>query len=150
MKSCLRSLAATAVVFLSVNTCLEAQARRPPEPTPAVRAILDALRTYQVVGLGTGEHNNEQGHAFILTLIRHPDFSATSADLVVECGNARYQDVMDRFIAGEDVRDDLVRRSWQDTTQPHEGFSVGLNQSIGGSPRMGKHDRGSAGVGAER
>ena len=30
--------------------------------------------------------------------------------------NARYQTVMDRFVAGEDVADVDLRRVWQDTT----------------------------------
>jgi hypothetical protein len=38
-------------------------------------------------------------------------------DIVVEFGTARYQDVIDRFIRGEDVADDSLRRVWQDTTQ---------------------------------
>jgi hypothetical protein len=77
-----------------------------------------------------GEHNSEQGHAFLLSLVRHTDFASTGTDLVVECGNARYQDVMDRFVAGEDVPYDSLRRSWQDTTQPSAGCDVPLHEEL--------------------
>jgi hypothetical protein len=35
---------------------------------------------------------------------------------VVECGNARYQDVVDRYIAGEPVARDQLKRVWAETT----------------------------------
>jgi hypothetical protein len=38
-------------------------------------------------------------------------------DIVVEFGDAQYQDVMDRFVRGEEVAYESLRRVWQDTTQ---------------------------------
>jgi hypothetical protein len=38
-------------------------------------------------------------------------------DVVVEFGNARYQDRVDRFVRGEDVPYESLRRVWLDTTQ---------------------------------
>ena len=37
----------------------------------------------------------------------------------MEFGNSRYQDVIDRFIRGEEVPGEILRRVWQDTTIPH-------------------------------
>ena len=34
-------------------------------------------------------------------------------------GNARYQDVVDRFVSGQDVAYTDLRRAWQDTTVSH-------------------------------
>ena len=68
--------------------------------------------------MGEGTHDNEQGHAFRLSLIRDPRFATTVNDIVVECGNFRYQDLMDRFVRGDDVPYDALRRVWQNTTQP--------------------------------
>src|SRR6266516_2044135 len=76
---------------------------RPAVPIEPTAAILDAFRSHRVVMLGEGAHGNEQGHAFRLSLIRDPSFNLTVNDVVVECGNARYQDLMDRFVRGEDV-----------------------------------------------
>jgi hypothetical protein len=89
---------------------------RPAVPIEPITAILDAFKTHQIVALGEGPHGNEQGHAFRLSLIRDPRFATTVNDIVVECGNARYQDVMDRFARGEEVSEDVLRPSWQDTT----------------------------------
>jgi hypothetical protein len=69
------------------------------------------------VALGEGLHGNEQGHAFRLTLIRDPRFAAIVNDIVVECGNAKYQDVMDRFVRGDEVPYETLRQVWQNTTQ---------------------------------
>src|SRR5262249_20390364 len=92
-------------------------------PQPAVRldpisAIVDAFKTHAVVALSEGRHNNEQGYAFRLALIRDPRFATVANDIVVESGSSKYQDVMDRFVRGESIPDVVLRRAWQDTTQP--------------------------------
>jgi hypothetical protein len=112
------------------SSIVRGQAPAPAEPTEPIAAILQALRSYQVVGLGLGEHNNEQGHAFLLSLVRHTGFPAVGADLVVECGSARYQDVMDRFIAGQEVPYEVLRRAWEDTTQPHAGCDTPIHEEL--------------------
>ena len=123
------ALVALSITVISFGN-LQAQASSPAVPIEPVRAILNAFQSYQVVGLGTGAHNNEQGHAFVLSVIRHADFPAAGADLVVECGTARYQDVMDRFISGEEVRREVLRRAWEDTTQPHAGCETPIHEEL--------------------
>jgi hypothetical protein len=86
-------------------------------PLDPITAILEAFRTHSVVALGEGNHGNEQGFAFRLSLIRDPRFASVVNDIIVESGNALYQDVMDRFVAGDDVPYDSLRRAWQNTTQ---------------------------------
>jgi hypothetical protein len=55
-----------------------------------------------------------------MALIRDPRFVAVVNDIVVEFGNSRYQDLMDRFVDGDDnVPYAQLRHVWQDTTQPH-------------------------------
>ena len=88
-------------------------------PIEPIAAILEAFKAHQIVALGEGLHGNEQGHMFRLSLIFDPRFTAVVNDIVVEFGNSRYQDVMDRFIRGENVPGETLRRVWQDTTQPH-------------------------------
>jgi Haem-binding uptake, Tiki superfamily, ChaN len=89
---------------------------RPAVPVEPIGAILDAFRAHPVVALGE-DHGNEQGHAFRLALIRDPRFAANVNDVVVEFGSARHQDLMDRFVRGDDVSDEALRHVWQDTTQ---------------------------------
>jgi hypothetical protein len=102
------------VVAVLSTTPSSGQRTKPPavaiEP---VAAILDAFRSYSIVALGEGPHNNEQAHAFRLSLIRNPAFAMTVNDIVVEFGNSRYQDVMDRFVQGGNVPDNLLRQVWQ-------------------------------------
>lgn len=83
--------------------------RSPAVPLDAVTAIIDAYRSHTLVALGEGPHGNEQGHAFRLSLIRDPRFSSVVSDIVVECGNGRYQDIVDRFIRGEPVTEEALR-----------------------------------------
>jgi hypothetical protein len=89
----------------------------PAAPVEPIAAILDAFRSHNIVALDEGVHGNEQGHALRLSLIRHPDFADAVNDIVVEFGNSRYQDVMDRFTRGEDVQQAQLREVWQNTTQ---------------------------------
>jgi erythromycin esterase-like protein len=93
---------------------------RPALPVDPTKAILDAFQMYQVVALGEGSHGNEQAHRFRLALIRNPRFPNVVNDIVVESGSARHQDVMDRFIRGENVPAEVLSRVWRDTTQPTE------------------------------
>lgn len=88
---------------------------KPAAPLDATSAIIDAFQTHDIVALGEGSHGNEQGHAFRLSLIRDPRFSQVANDIVVESGNALYQDVIDQFVGGKDVPYEELRRVWQDT-----------------------------------
>ena len=92
----------------------------PPDAVPmeAIPALLKLFSSYQVVGLGEGPHGNLEGHAFRLKLLRDPRFPEAIDDILVESGTARYQEVMDRYIRGEPVPRQELRRAWEDTTNP--------------------------------
>src|SRR5205823_2314544 len=68
--------------------------------------------------------------AFRLSLIRDPRFAATVNDIVVEFGNAHYQDLMDRFVNGEDVPENSLCRVWQNTTQPDTIWDVPIYEEF--------------------
>jgi hypothetical protein len=88
------------------------------KPVDPVEVIADAFKTHVIVALGNIEFaGNEQGHAFQVSLLRDPRISSVVDDIVVEFGDARYQDVIDRFTRGEDVAYASLRHVWQDTTQ---------------------------------
>lgn len=93
----------------------QAAASKPAIPLDPVDGILAAFKTHQVVTLGEGGHNNEQGHAVRMSLIRDPRFARVVNDIVVEFGNSRYQDVMDRYVHGEDVPYATLRQAWQNS-----------------------------------
>src|SRR5580698_5503541 len=75
---------------------------QPPRPQDAATAVLAAFDRYDVVGMNAA-HSNEKQDEFILALVRQPVFPLKVNDIVVECGNRRYQPLPDRYIAGEDV-----------------------------------------------
>jgi hypothetical protein len=97
----------------------DSSATRPAVPVDPITAILDAFHTHHIVALGEGTEGNLQAHNFRLSLIRDPRFAATVDDIVVEFGNSRYQEVMDRFVRGEEISSEELRRVWQNTTQPN-------------------------------
>ncbi len=68
-------------------------------------------------------HEQKDVDDFILSLIRDPRFSESVNDIVVECGNVRYQPLLDRYITGESVPFADVQHVWRDTTQPMCGES---------------------------
>jgi hypothetical protein len=90
-------------------------------PADPATVILDAFSSRPLVALAEGQHWNEQGHAFRLSLRRDPRFAARVDDIVVECGSSRYQDAMDRFVSGADVSYASLRHAWEDTMQPNTG-----------------------------
>jgi len=87
-----------------------------PKPQDATKAILAAFDKYEVVGMQAA-HGFKDLDDYILSLIRHPAFPNQVDDIVVECGNSLYQNVLDRFIAGENVPVTEVRQVWRNTTQ---------------------------------
>jgi hypothetical protein len=115
-------ISAALVGTVATAALLRAQASEAPSkpavPAEPIAAILDAFRSHAIVALGNAEfRGNEQGHNFQVSLIRDPKFTASVNDVVVEFGNARYQDVIDRFVRGEEVHYESLRQVWQNTTQ---------------------------------
>jgi hypothetical protein len=91
-------------------------AQSPVMPSDAITGILEGFKTRRLVGI-PDPHRNTATHAFLLSLIRDPRFPTVVNDIVVEFGNALYQDAADRFVRGEDVRYETLRKIWLDTTQ---------------------------------
>jgi hypothetical protein len=92
---------------------------KPAKPTAAIPAILDAFRSHSIVALSDA-HGNEQAATFLKALVRDPGFPGLVNDIVWESGNARYQDLVDRFMRGESVPLELLRPVWQNTTVANE------------------------------
>ena len=92
-----------------------------------VESILEAFRSHQFVGLG-GAHGNQQGDECALALIGDPRFPRVVNDVLVEFGNGRYQGLVDRWVGGSEVPDDLLPQSWLNTTQP-QAVSFAMQQS---------------------
>src|SRR5262245_5288601 len=93
---------------------MTAQGPAPAVPLEPVPAILDAFQSHNIVALGE-PHMIEQGHALRMALVRDPRFPRVVNDIVWECGSARYQEVMDRFMSGAEVSAAELRETWRNT-----------------------------------
>jgi outer membrane protein OmpA-like peptidoglycan-associated protein len=109
------------VLGLSASACLPPGVKsqdRELQPHHAVEIILAAFDNHRIVGLSDGAgHGQPDTLDFFTTLIHDPRFPRVARNIVVEFGNARYQSVMDRYVAGEPVARDELRHVWEDTTQ---------------------------------
>jgi hypothetical protein len=121
--------AAFLLLTLSVPAVVRAQTQpsakliaAEPTPLPALSAILTAFDKYEVVGMPEA-HGLKDLDDFILLLLRNPAFPEKVNDIVVECGNSRYQSILDRYIAGESVPFDEVQKVWRNTTESMCGTS---------------------------
>ena len=85
-----------------------------PTPQDPVEGIVRLFDTYRIVMLGE-IHECRQQYDLLRRLVAAPRFAERVNDIVVEFGNARFQGVVDRYIAGEDVPLDEVQRAWRDT-----------------------------------
>lgn len=136
-----RSVIAVAILTSSIALSARGAATLPLDPTVAV---IDAFKTHRLVAIGE-EHGNEQQHLFLRSLVSDPRFAAVVNDIVVEFGNAQYQDVVDRFVSGDDVPYAALRRTWQDTTQPHTGWDRPIYEALFRTVRAANMSRQSNG-----
>ncbi len=87
------------------------------EKQGAVHGLIASFESANLVALGE-RHWAREDAEFRLKLIRDPAFAQTVTDVVVEFANPFYQDLLDRYMNGEAVPSAVLRRIWQDTTQP--------------------------------
>jgi hypothetical protein len=89
-------------------------------PVEPIGAILDRFQSHNVVALGE-VHGDLNSLKLRLALIRDPRFPSLVNDIVVEVGNARYQDAIDRYVRGEDVPAATIREACRNTTNHNMG-----------------------------
>lgn len=134
-----------AVVLLLAAAPLGGQTPTPVPPVPVepITAIVDAFQTHEIVAI-SDPHGNVQLQTFLLSLIHDARFSAAVDDIIVETLSARYQDAIDRFVRGDDVARDVLRKAWEDHTVPGNGAQVegmlsavkAINASLGSGKRV--------------
>jgi Haem-binding uptake, Tiki superfamily, ChaN len=90
--------------------------RYPAVPHPAFSAIVRAVEKHSVVAIGES-HDLQEAGDFYNALVRSRRLPTVVDDIIVEFGNAHYQDVIDRYVGGQAVPSELLERVWQDTTQ---------------------------------
>ncbi|HEY1254423.1 MAG TPA: hypothetical protein VGF01_06555 [Terracidiphilus sp.] len=95
--------------------CIQHIHAQPALPQNPVEAIVELFNTHRIVMLGEVQHGCRQQWELLQELVAAPGFSEQVNDIVMEFGNARYQDVVDRYIAGEKVPIEQVEGAWLDT-----------------------------------
>jgi hypothetical protein len=90
-------------------------AQEQPKPEAAMDAIMKAFDSHSVVMLGE-LHGNRQQYELLRRLVFSRHFADRVHDLVLEYGNALYQDVVDRYVAGESIPVEEVQKAWRNTT----------------------------------
>ena len=104
-------------ILFSVRAVARAGPAGPPgsEPAPQAKAaadgVLDLFKQRQVVALGDF-HGLAQEEAFYSALVRDPRFAEQAGNVVVEFGGSGAQDIIDRYVNGEDVPFTELRHVW--------------------------------------
>jgi hypothetical protein len=99
-----------------------------PHAAQATDGVLALFEHRPVVALGDA-HGLAQEEAFYAALVADPRFAQQVGNVVVEFGGAIAQDIMDRYVAGDDVRYEQLRRVWTDTAgafSPGEPIPLGI------------------------
>ncbi|MBN9589816.1 MAG: hypothetical protein J0G99_12510 [Alphaproteobacteria bacterium] len=81
---------------------------------PAMDGIFNAFQTHPLVGIGE-HHRIQQELDFYAALISDPRFAREVGNVVVEFGGAVHQDIIDRYVNGDDVPYTELRKVWTDT-----------------------------------
>jgi hypothetical protein len=84
------------------------------ERMPALEGVLELIHANRLVGRGE-MHRSVTEHEFIRELVSHREFAAGC--LVIEFGNALYQELLDAYIGGEEVPPAEIRQVSLNTTQ---------------------------------
>jgi len=103
-------------LVLTVSGVSQPAAPRPAVSREAIPAILEAFKSRSIVAIGE-LHGHRERQDFLHTLVADPGFASVVNDIVIELGNSAHQPLMDRFVAGEDIPVESLRRVWRDTAQ---------------------------------
>jgi hypothetical protein len=85
-----------------------------PVVQPAEDGIFAAFDTHPLVGLGD-QHDLANELAFYGRLVRDPRFAASVGNVVVEFGASQHQDILDRYLNGQDVPYAELSKVWRNT-----------------------------------
>lgn len=84
--------------------------------------IIQAFKKCNIIGLGEGRHHLENSHQFFKKMFDNKIIQETINIVIVEFANTNYQDILDRYIFGEEVPINELRKVWRESTQSIERF----------------------------
>ncbi|MEH2560205.1 hypothetical protein V1286_007734 [Bradyrhizobium algeriense] len=93
-------------------TSYETNHSPPPVAQPAVDGVLAAFQACPLVGIG--DHHGLAQESVYVDLVSDPRFARDVRNVVVEFGGAASQHIVDRYVAGESVRYEELRKVWSE------------------------------------
>jgi hypothetical protein len=94
-----------------------AASRGAQDGTNLTDAVLEAFQTHRVVAV-SDSHAEQDVHDLLLTMLSDSRLYGAVDDIIVEFGDAFYQDTLDEFILGDALVNDAdLRLVWRNTTQ---------------------------------
>jgi hypothetical protein len=110
-----RLLVAALLASAATSGCARGGGGRDLEPVDPYEAVVKATEEHALVALGE-YHLMTEWHDFMAELLRRPALATSVDDLVVEFGNALYQDVADRYLLDlDDVPAAELAQTWRNT-----------------------------------
>jgi hypothetical protein len=98
-------------LLMGLSNASDAQEPAKPTISAGIDGVLAAFKSHSVVGLGDW-HGLAQEEDFYAALIRDPRFAREVGNIVVEIGEASQQATIDRYINGEPVAYQDLRKVW--------------------------------------
>lgn len=110
------SAAPAVIVSCSLAGAASCARATDPDVQPAVAFLASAVHRHRLLAIGE-HYGSTETKDLLAALLRHQSIPGTISDIVVEFGKARYQDVMDAYVAGETVALNDLRGAWEHTSQ---------------------------------
>lgn len=79
--------------------------------------IIQTFRECNIIGLGEGGHHLENSHQFFQKMFDNKEIQEMINIVIIEFANTNYQDILDRYIFGEEVPLNELRKVWRESTQ---------------------------------
>ena len=115
LKASAAGVAAASVAGLA-EACGGANATTSAAGLNVTDTVLKAFQTHRLVGIGEA-HGLQEHHDVLEALLSDPRIADVVDDVVIEFGNALYQDTLDNFISGHPTDNVDLRPVWQNTTE---------------------------------
>jgi len=112
------------LLFLFLFCCGFISAQNEPIAQKGIPTIIDLFKEKAIVAIGE-THGHQQLYDFLDKLIQTEGFYKNVNDILIESGNAFYQETLDKYIFGENVAFEDLQKVWLNTTQsPVDPWSV--------------------------
>lgn len=104
------------ILVIALAFSFSAYGQTDPIPKEGIATIIDLFNEKPVVAIGE-THGHEQLYEFLTKLVQTEGFYTNVNDILIEWGNALYQDELDQYISGKEIEFEELKKVWFNTTQ---------------------------------